>query len=558
MRRRDKNSQSIRSRKSILIFFLIIIPILMCFVSLGLQYHIFIMIGDRTTGAALDVSEAENISMLGTVMTTISIAVSVWIGLNIYNVYRKEDLDSALEIMQNSLDDLNYEGEKRKLIWQLERGEYMYEINKYFCIELEKENIIPCELIKELANFEKQFYWCYTAYEKDRWGECAELAGKLLVEIKSIERMLKRLFVNEETVLYSYVHIRMADLHFYKNRTGNVVDIEEYKESIELYEEELKDIPDSANELRGYMENTIGYTYILLLQMPNKLKNSISQKESKKTSVCWGLKCIKAIIKRWEKEIEKQEKGTDMFENVIDDYKKRAKEYMEKAVKDNPKGRYWQNFGSYYEMIEKDYDEAIKKYLEASRAEKKDEKIYNLLGAVLLKKVDQTLGIDRRFDDKDECGNKKETETLADIAEKLRKNNDTKQKVKEDIKEAYDWLHFALKQNEPVKNAYYNYSKACFYYYLFVADRKGKNIDKLNEAEKYLKMIKTYYEKGEKQDNRVIGMLYTYRNFYEAKEDYDNALRENNKLVKYVGENNKEIQGARKLYERKITPKGNN
>lgn len=81
----------------------------------------------------------------------------------------------------------------------------------------------------------------------------------------------------------------------------------------------------------------------------------------------------------------------------------------------------------------------------------------------MLKKVDRKLEIDQRF---------KKEKVFADIAAGNMSKN---KKVIKMIEEAYAWLSNAVKQVEPISNAYYNYSKACIYCYLFVERGKTKN-----------------------------------------------------------------------------------
>jgi len=53
-------------------------------------------IKEKQTGAG----DVLGISILDTILSTISIAVSVWIGLNIYNVYKKEDIEKYVDSLQ--------------------------------------------------------------------------------------------------------------------------------------------------------------------------------------------------------------------------------------------------------------------------------------------------------------------------------------------------------------------------------------------------------------------------------------------------------------------------
>lgn len=269
------------------------------------------------------------------------------------------------------------------------------------------------------------------------------------------------------------------------------------------------------------MENTIGYTYHLIYQ---SLQNESGKARGKipKKSIFNYLK-LNCFLKRKES-----------ADSIMEYYSLQAEKYMLEAVKNNKKGRYLQNLGAYYEIIKRDYDSALSKYMEALNAEKKDEKIYNLIGAVLLKKVDKELGIERRFID---------NKTLLDIANELTDSNAND--IKNMIVDAYNWLSYALSVNNPIMNAYYNFSKAGTYYFLFV----DKDEEKLDEAYKRLKMVESYWRK--ETGKKKIGFLYTFRNYYEAKEDYQKAKEKNCELMTLIPDGDN-LRKADLLYMMKL------
>lgn len=521
MQKRKKYGREKKRRNNVLILFLIVVPILMCLMGMGMQYYIVLLINGSVEGTQLGANDAINTSVLDTIMSTISIAVSVWIGLNIYNVYKREDVDSALDKMQSSMDEMAYEGEKRKFIWQLEKGEYMYEINRYFCVEFEQEDSIPLDILSQLTEFEKNFYWCYSSYERREDKECLIIAKKLLEETNNIFKVLDKYFISEKTLLFRYVSIREADLLFYKNKVSGTPDVSELLKSIENYKRELDKIPQSEMELYGYMENTIGYSYHLIYQSLQNESGKVRGKIPKKS--IFNYFKLNCFLKRKES-----------ADSIMEYYSSQTEYYMSKAVKHNKKGRYLQNLGAYYEIIKKDYDTALSKYMEALNAERKDEKIYNLIGAVLLKKVDKELEIERRFND---------NKTLLDIANKLTSNNANE--VKDMIVDAYNWLSYALSVNNPIMNAYYNFSKAGTYYFLFV----DKDEVILEEAYKRLKMVETYWRK--ETGKKKIGFLYTFRNYYEAKEDYQKAKEKNSELMTLISDGDN-LKKADLLYTKKL------
>lgn len=150
----------VRSRNSmgilVLIVFLALIPIIICLTELREQHFIFQMICESIKEKPTGAGDVLGISILDTILSTISIAVSVWIGLNIYNVYKKEDIEKLLEQVEKSTEKMVYEGEKRKFLWSLEKGEYMYEICRYMCDQFETLEYIPMDVMKELTFSRKE------------------------------------------------------------------------------------------------------------------------------------------------------------------------------------------------------------------------------------------------------------------------------------------------------------------------------------------------------------------------------------------------------------------
>lgn len=253
----------VRSRNSmgilVLIVFLALIPIIICLTELREQHFIFQMICESIKEKPTGAGDVLGISILDTILSTISIAVSVWIGLNIYNVYKKEDIEKLLEQVEKSTEKMVYEGEKRKFLWSLEKGEYMYEICRYMCDQFETLEYIPMAIMKELTFFEKRIYWIYNAYENRRKKECISQAIKALEDVPQLRRRLDILEQPEYSVVSSYLNIRESDLLFYKNIVSSSPNKEEYLKSIEIYKGELEKINKNDKELCGYMQNTIGY-----------------------------------------------------------------------------------------------------------------------------------------------------------------------------------------------------------------------------------------------------------------------------------------------------------
>ncbi len=522
-----------RSKSGILIIFLIIVPIMMCVFNVLSHFYIFMMIKQITNNTNVTFDSIMETSMLDTVMSTISIAVSVWIGLNIYNVYKKEDIENLVNDANNAVDTMIFQSEKRKFMWYLEKGEYMYEISKYLYEKFDQADDIPLEIFKELTRFEKGFYWSYDLYERKRQKECRSNVEILLMDIPKYERLLEKYNISKHNLLYSYLNIRKADLLFYKNVLSQVAKKEEYLESIKLYQNELEKMSGENKELIGYMQNTIGYTYRLLCLTANKVKKSNQAEE--RSSECKRIFFF--MCRKKDGRIKTEQQKSEQQES---EWREFAKKYLSEAVENNGKGRYLQNLGSYYEIVEGKYEEALDYYYKAYKAEKRDDKIYNLLGAVLLKDVDRQLKIENRFRDK---------KVFADI---VAAGTSQSEEVIKKIQDAYTWLTYAIKMAEPISNTYYNYSKACIYYHLFV-DGSG---NKMIEAEDYLDRYRLLFgeQKSTDYESYSIGFLFTLRNKFEAEENYKDALKINGEIQKKAGTEIGDTKEAKEMYELKIDP----
>lgn len=150
-----------RSGVGILATYLIVIPIFLCLLCF------FANLKDTTeTKAMLPLEEQAPLEMMNTVIAIISIAVSVWIGLNIYNVYKKSDIDgSIIELKANNLK-MDQEYRKRKFLSQLEKTERRYEASEYLYKQFDYADDISLEIWEQLFDIEKSYAECCRAYEE--------------------------------------------------------------------------------------------------------------------------------------------------------------------------------------------------------------------------------------------------------------------------------------------------------------------------------------------------------------------------------------------------------
>ncbi len=494
IKKERKSGYMRRKGYKILPLIIIVILALMCMLYCIFNFLIFQEIKEKVTTEGMI-----SFKMMSDVINIMAIAVSVWIGLNIYNIYKKTDIDNILEELKENNYRMNYEYQRRKFILQLERTEEWYEISEYFgrCFEYEDE--IPLAVWDRLCDIEKSFVRVCKAYEKKKRKIQISAVKEAEQLLSVVEYTMEHGKGIQNTLLGTYIDIRKADLLFYKNHPVNWENQKfcekELLESVLLYEKH-EDLKKKDNKIAGYMANTIGFSNLLLMQNVQDIP----------------------LKKQYYEEAEKE---------------------LEEAINSASKGRYYQNKGALYEQREKlqqagdivaeevdYYEKAYKCYKDALSAENMDSKIYNLLGSVCLKRFEKRTGIDKRFSSDGKLLYERKGEILEEEDKAL-------------IKEAYNWMLLGLQVQEPIINTYYNLAKACMYYWLFVeVDMKEMQI----KGEQYLEIVKALEPENQ-------GYLFTQRNYYEAQNNIEKAL-----------EINKSIRGgdtelAKKRYQKYIKAK---
>ena len=285
------------------------------------------------------------------IISILSIAVSIWIGLNIYNVVNKEDIEDTVEKLHEEYERTASDNLKYNLLKYFDATKDRYEISQFFHEAFEDSEEYSTSLYKKLLEIEKLYVKCVNAYEK---GHRDESEGRALQIIDLTRKPSK---YKKDILIYCYFLSRKSDALFYKYYRKS---IDKVKESISLYDE-LLDIIHKSREYEldsqslAYINNTIGYTYKIMADMT---------------------------------------KSGDEKEDLL----KKAVYYLDKAIKDNPqKARYLQNLGAVYQEIGKLYNGdnkldnlylAQEKYERAASAILYDYKSYNNRGSIELEIID--------------------------------------------------------------------------------------------------------------------------------------------------------------------------
>ena len=252
-------------------------------------------LGDKSSETIVSsVDDVLQLRLFDSGISIIAIAVSVWIGLNIYNNCRESSLEKQLQELTYENQDLNREYKRVLLLMQLDKTENNYDASKSLYKWFGQEDIDEVTF-DSLIQIEKNFAECCKSYEKKRWKRCKDYAEQVEKHAQmDIMWYRKKRF----PLVYLYLQIRQSDALFYKNFANNVMNqkmdesemllsIEKYKKTITILKKyrclrkwhepedikEFKDCKDlqefqnrmgcnqldkSDRELLGYMYNTIG------------------------------------------------------------------------------------------------------------------------------------------------------------------------------------------------------------------------------------------------------------------------------------------------------------
>lgn len=147
----------------------------------------------------------------------ISIAITVWVGLNIYNVLSKEELNElvdkaakATELVENVYTQVLIS----KL--RLMPGE---RIESYLASALLKIECLPEELLRKMIALEDQFNYSYCLYKQGASGRCTEQGVELVKQLQElVESHKKALGRKQWDYLQGYLTVRGADLAFFQTQ----------------------------------------------------------------------------------------------------------------------------------------------------------------------------------------------------------------------------------------------------------------------------------------------------------------------------------------------------
>lgn len=461
-------------------------------------------------------SQITQANVVSTGVSVIGIAVSVWVGLNIYLSLSKEESEKLIQKMEleiaaiekclNDVDaTINYQ---KGVMWQefinlidSQRNENM--LSAYFAYQFErlfyeKNNIenLDIMLIHELMQYENEYISMVRMYENGEKKGCYNQSERL---IKKYEGLLNQKIVGSDMwqkIFSFYFNTHIGDAKFYRNavclRLGgfrNEFCVKQMEEVCVEYAKVFEEISDTApeykdiNSAKAYIKNTVGYTLDLINQY---------------------------------------EAVTDKNREENTQRRKNANKYMHEAVDligdqfSEKKARYLRNLGLTYERLG-DVDRAYEAYVESIKSDMSDYKSWNTCGAIILKKFEKEQGIFKR--------NKLLSELTLSEPEKW----------ETELLKAKIHFEMSVSEGKGFEDPYYKLIQVYTYLYLL-----GNESEPKINAEKYLDILNMMEYTGG-------GSMYAYRNYYEAIGDIKKASEINEK-IKETSDN--DVGHMRTLYLR--------
>lgn len=273
------------SRK--VIFLTLIIPILMCLaIIIGICLNTYVQV---TVTKSVDNNESLVLALIG-------VAISVWVGLNIYNVLSKEELKLLLEQAEdaaNITSKVYTESLKSKF-----RVSFSDRTANYLITQLDSMDSFPDDLLEKILELEDLFNFAYSLY-------CDGLSTKFNeIGVKKAEKLLAYSeeqqaagIINKEQdfFLRGYCSLRGGDFSYFriqydKELEKNIKNLEDlvenaaqkYKNAL-YYLFRIRDIrycgkpenytPEERISL-AILANNIGSVYLVKPAILNKLAQS--------------------------------------------------------------------------------------------------------------------------------------------------------------------------------------------------------------------------------------------------------------------------------------------
>lgn len=521
----NSNSDKSKKKSLVLVFLWAALPIALFVVVLffcALRYRMFCDLYGSFASNAQEKTQYDIIeSLLSAGIGIVTLAVSVWIGLNIYNTVSKKDLEETTEKIRVDLEkELNEEEDKLKkrlisssqyplflsalntINHDMDKGISKYFYEKFDGYNWEKDlNIIS---FADLLDVERM--------SNEMWrGSNTSSPRELVKRLDDLERIAndKNDYSKERKILKDYYYVKKISAYYCLLNRQNDINDEDWSAFNGLCQEFFYNIKkcgtDKLEDDQLYMKSIthnkgllaavyamFGYT-ALRLHKTTIEKNKGGSKDSKDAQT------IKVL---------------NLFENA-------SKLETDNSVYCNNLGVWYQqeysNIASNTDKkAEGVYAKANHNYELAIKKDRHNYKAYNNLGALMLIKIDL-----QYMSRKKGTNNFRSFKQIAKDIKTL--PNDKKREIKENINESITYFQTSRSLEPTFVDSYYNLGKAYFYQYL---------INNQNEESYYKDAIKECLI-AKNIDPESRGWKFVLRNIYEIKDQYfDKAKQLNQDLNK--------------------------
>lgn len=318
-------------------------------------------------------------SILESGLGIISLAITVWIGISIYNALEKDEI-SKLELKIGEYSSIPGQVKrytKQQFINQIYRvGDIS---SDYIAKKFEKDKEIPAERYLDMLTIEilvQRIFGVFRAYEdggkeaRIRWCDTG---------IKRIERYRGK-YEKRYNLEKFYLDYREVDFHFFRAKECDISEsYRDYKRADKLYSKSIKQYGIQNTFKSGTSEESDYET----LKIGAYFVNTIAQ-------------CRAMMLKGGEKSQGDEEK------------RKEVKKFFEDAISKAENGRYkrevyYRNYGCFIENIDNTLEgkeKAYEQHLAAFSIDKKNSKVYHVLISNLNNRIRKMEGIEMREPEK--------------------------------------------------------------------------------------------------------------------------------------------------------------
>lgn len=175
---------------------------------------------------AMTISDDENVRLLAetsehnsldALFSLLGIAVSVWIGLNIYNVLSKDELRQLQKKSEEAVEEITRDVYTQMLISKL-RLLPADRMENFLANRLTEMEQLPYDILEQMILLEDKFNYAYAMYAANSYTDAL---GVAIHRIEKIETMMdkhqegKTLDKEQSEFLRAYIALRWADFNFF-------------------------------------------------------------------------------------------------------------------------------------------------------------------------------------------------------------------------------------------------------------------------------------------------------------------------------------------------------